>query len=446
MNRPVLWYLPFTVLHALPRRGVALPVSTEVAEVLPCRPRRGARRRRTPKIALAVPTLVALVVPAVSAGATSALAQVHRCVAQEATSPVAPVFAVGNGVPGPWPSEVLMKKATVQVLDPTTRSAYGLVSESRYSMGPDALLAFPLAGGAERDGPTFGLGGGYSDTLTLADRSLWVSGSVGKGDEPPGPMLCQVNPSTLHVVRQVSLPPPGPGNSEGLPTLVSEGSQGTVWVGYRSTLVHLEVRSGTVLSIDMVPSGTIASLATDPTGRLLYVSVSYPTIDGNEVDAAVEERTASNGELLATTSATSPVTGSVAGGILTALPDGVATSFRTGMDGETVLLHASGLAAIIPPGLGTAYRGIDTPPGDVFSWPMSASTLYASDALWIENEWGVLACVDPATGAVRDSEQDRRDGGDLLELLGTEDHSRQLVVSTMGGDILAITTPSDCGS
>ena len=92
------------------------------------------------------------------------------------------------------------------------------------------------------------------------------------------------------------------------------------------------------------------------------------------------------------------------------------------MDGETVLLHASGLAAIIPPGLGTAYRGIDTPPGDVFSWPMSASTLYASDALWIENEWGVLACVDPATGAVRDSEQDRRDGGDLLELLGTEDH------------------------
>jgi hypothetical protein len=391
-------------------------------------------------------TMVALVISAVSAGATNVPAQIHSCVAQETTSPVAPVFAVGNGAPRPWPSKVLVKKATVQVLDPATRAAYGLISESRYSEGPDLLRAFPLAGGAARDGPTFSLGGGYSDTLTLAEGSLWVSGSVGKGHEPPGPLLCQVNPSTLHVVRQVSLPPPGPGNAEGLPTLVSAGSRGTVWVGYRNTLVHLEVRSGTVLATDVVSSGTVASLATDPTGRLLYVSVSYPTIDGKEVDAAVEERTASNGQLLATTSATSPVTGSVAGGILTALPDGVATSFRTGMDGETVLLGAASLAAITPPGLGTADRGIDKPPGDVFSWPMSASTLLASDTFWIENEWGVLACVDPATGAVRDSEQDRRDSGDLLELLGTEGHSRQLVVSTMGGEVLAITTPSGCGS
>ena len=141
---------------------------------------------------LAVPTLVAVVVPAVSSGATSVPAQIHSCVAQEATSPVGPIFAVGNGAPGPWPSKVLIKKATVQVLDPATRSAYGLVSESRYSEGPDALLAFPLAGGAERDGPTFSLGGGYSDTLTLADKSLWVSGSVGMGDETPGPLLCHL--------------------------------------------------------------------------------------------------------------------------------------------------------------------------------------------------------------------------------------------------------------
>jgi hypothetical protein len=389
-------------------------------------------------------TLAAFVVPADSAGATSVAAQIRSCVAHGTTSPVAPVFAAGNSAPGPWPSKVLVKKATVQVLDPATRSAYGLVSESRYSEGPDLLRAFPLAGGAARDGPTFGLGGGFSEILSLAEGSLWVSGSVGVGDEPPGPLLCQVNPSTLRVVRQVMLPSPGPGNAEGLPTYVSAGSQDTVWVGYRSTLVHLKVRSGTVLATDIVPSGTIASLATDPTGRLLYVSVSYPTIDGDEVDAAVEERAASDGQLLATTSARSPVSGSVAGGILTALPDGVATSFRTGMDGETVLLAAAGLAAITPPGLAMADRGIDKLPQDVFTWPMSASTLYASDTLWIENEWGVLACVDPATGAVRDSEQDPRDGGDLLELLGTEEHSRQVVVSTMGGDVLAIRTPSAC--
>ena len=398
----------------------------------------------TPRVALAVLSLLTVVMPRGSAGATGVSGHTHGCGGRELTPPAAPVFGVSNGAPRAWPSEVLVKKAPVQVLDPATGSAYGLVSESPYSQGPDRLEAFPLAGGAARKGPTFGLSG-YSDTLTLATGSLWVSGPVGRGNEPLGPLLCQVNPSTLRVVREIHLPSPGSGNDEGLPVLVSAGPRGTAWVGYRSTLVHLDVRSGAVIATDAVASGTIASLATDPTDRLLYVSVSYPTIDAKMVDAAVEERTARSGHLLATTSATSPVTGSVAGGFLTALPDGVATSFRTGMDGETVLLGAAELAAVTPPGLTTADRGIDQSPGNVFSWPMSASTLYASDTLWIANEWGVLACVDPATGAVRDSEQERQGRGDLLELLGTERHSRQLVVSTAGGDILAITTPSSCG-
>jgi hypothetical protein len=58
----------------------------------------------------------------------------------------------------------------------------------------------------------------------------------------------------------------------------------------------------------------------------------------------------------------------------------------------------------------------------------------------------VLACVDPATGAVRASEQDRRDNGQILELLGTENQARRLLASTMGDEILAITTPSACRS
>ena len=388
-------------------------------------------------------TLVTLALPAVVAGAASDPVQTRGCVAKEVASPVAPVFALGNGAPGPWPSKVLVKKATVQLVDPATGAAYGLVSETLYSQGPELLEAFPLAGGAARQGPTFGLSG-YADTLALADGSLWVSGQLGKGDHSNGPMLCQVSPRTLHVVRQVHLPPPGTGNAEGLPVLVSAGPRGTVWLGYGSRLVHLDVRRGAVLTTASVPSGTVVSLATDPSGRLLYVSLSYPTIDGEKVDAAVEERTASNGQLLATTSATSPVTGSVAGGILTALPDGVATSFRTGMDGQTVLLRSAGLAAITPPGLSAPSRGTDQPPGNVFSWPMSASTLYAADTLWIENGWGVIACVDPATGAVRDAEQSRQVGGDIVALLGTEDRARRLLVSTMGGAILAITPPRDC--
>jgi hypothetical protein len=109
-----------------------------------------------------------------------------------------------------------------------------------------------------------------------------------------------------------------------------------------------------------------------------------------------------------------------------------------------VLLGALGLTPIIPPGLGSVENGIVEPPADVFSWPMDASTLYASGSLWIENERGVLACVDPATGAVRASEQDRQDGGQILELLGTENHAHELLASTMGDEILAITTPSAC--
>ena len=389
----------------------------------------------------------ALVVPAlssVSAAGTAIPAQSLSCVVHGAPSPVAPIAGVGNGAPGPWPSKVLVKQAVVQVLDPATRTAYGLVSESRDSEGPDRLLAFPLGGEAPRRGPTFGLAGGYSDTLTLADGSLWVGSSAGNGDGRLGPQLCQVDPRTLHLVRQVRLPAPRPGDAAGSQSLVSAGPRGTVWVGYGKTLVHVEISDGAVLATETVPSGTIVSLDTDPALRALYVSVSYPTIDGRMVDAAVEERAAGSGRVLATTSATSPVTASVAGGILTALPHGVATSFRTGMDGETVLLGATGLAPIIPPGSGSASRGSDEPPGDVFSWPMAASTLYASGSLWIENEWGLLACVDPATGAVRASEQDRRDNGQNLELLGTENHSRELLASTMGDEILAITTPSAC--
>ena len=395
--------------------------------------------------------LAVLVVPALSAlsAAGAAIPETARsCVVHGASSPVAPVAAVGNAAPGPWPSKVLVKQAAVQVLDPTTRMAYGLVSESRYSQGPDRLLAFPLGGAAVRRGPTFGLADGYALTLTLSQDSLWVGSAAAKGDGPLGPQLCQVDPRSLHVVRQIHLPAPRPGDAAGLPAelpaLVSAGPRGTIWVGYGSTLVHVEILDGSVLATESVPSGTIVSLATDPTRRALYVSLSYPTIDGQMVDAAVEERAAGSGQVLATTSATSPVTESVGGGILTALPDGVATSFRTGMDGETVLLGALGLTPIIPPGLGSVENGIVEPPADVFSWPMDASTLYASGSLWIENERGVLACVDPATGAVRGSEQDRQDGGQILELLGTENHAHELLASTMGDEILAITTPSAC--
>ncbi len=148
----------------------------------------------------------ALVVPAlssVSAGGTAISAQSLSCVVHGAPSPVAPIAGVGNGAPGPWPSKVLVKQAVVQVLDPATRTAYGLVSESRDSEGPDRLR----------------------------------------------------------------LPAPRPGDAAGSPSLVSAGPRGTVWVGYGKTLVHVEISDGALLATETVPSGTIVSLDTDPALR-----------------------------------------------------------------------------------------------------------------------------------------------------------------------------------
>jgi hypothetical protein len=365
------------------------------------------------------------------------------CVVPRVAVPSTPTFATETGVPKAWSSKVLVKKVSVQVFDPTTGWAYGLVSEVPVQPGPDLLEAVSLKGGHLREGPTIGLGGGFSEDLSLADGSLWVGGSLSKGNEPRGPELCQLSPVTLHLVRNVSLPAPKPGNEVGLGTVVVSGPHHTVWVGYGNTLVHLDTRTGAIISTQTIASGSVTSLATDPAEHLLYVSVSYPTIDGKMVDAAVEEFRAPSGHLRVTTSATSPVTGSVAGGNLTALPNGVATSFRTGMMGATELLDAAGLTAITPPGVSTTDSGFGKPPSDVFSWPMGDSTIYAAGSLWIQNQWGVLACVNPTTGAVFASEQSPQASAIFMTLLGTRPATHQLLAA-FGDEVISITAPKVC--
>ena len=394
-------------------------------------------------IVLGASTLPALLDPSISASASVLRVNSEGCVVPRVGSPAPAGFAAETGAPTGWPYKVLVKKASVQVFDSATGWVYGLASELRAQPGPDLVEAFSLTGGHAHEGPTVGLGGGFSENLSLADGSLWVGGSIGKGNEPPGPELCQLNPVTLRLVRQVALPAPNRSNGAGLATLVSPGPSDTVWVGYGNTLVQLDARTGAIVSTETVASGSVASLATDPENHLLYVSLSYPTIDGTMVDAAIEERMATNGNLLFTTSATSPVTGSVAGGTLTALPGGVATSFRTGMMGATELLDAAGLTTITPAGLGRAYGGGDEPPGDVFSWPMGDSTLEAAGSLWIQNQWGVLACVNPATGAVFASEQTSQPSAIFMTLLGVRPASHQLLAA-FGDEVISITAPSSC--
>lgn len=404
---------------------------------------KGWRRPLAIGIVLGGSVLAPSIGSSLSAGATAAHAKRPSCFVPRVALPTEPTSAPDAGAPRAWPFKILVKNASVEVFDSVTGRAYGLSPERLDGAGPDLLQAVALKNGRVHEGPTIGLGDGYSASLSLADGSLWVGVSLGRGNEPSGPELCQVNPVSLHLVRQVSLPPPKSGDASGFPTQVSPGPNGTLWVGYGDKLVDLNARTVRIVTTDTVASGFITSLATDPKNQLLYVSVSYPTIDGKMVDAAVEERLATSGQLLQTTSATSPVTGSVAGGILTALPGGVATSFRTGMMGDTELLDAKTLMTITPPVLGRAPGDIDKPPDDVFGWPMGASTLYAAGSLWIQNEFGVLACVNPATGALFASEQPPHPNAVFMILLGTQRASHQLLAA-FGNEVIRITAPKAC--
>jgi hypothetical protein len=74
---------------------------------------------------------------------------------------------------------------------------------------------------------------------------------------------------------------------------------------------------------------------------------------------------------------------------------------------------------------------------------MGASTLYAAGSLWIENQWGVLACVNPASGAVFASEQSRQPSAIFMTLLGTQQTSHHLLAA-LGDEVISITAPKGC--
>lgn len=237
-------------------------------------------------------------------------------------------------------------------------------------------------------GATFGVG-----TLAVAAGYLWISCGGSVPGATTGPVVCQVDPSTLAVVRRIQMPslPAPPADASPFPVSVVGGPDDTVWVGYDQMVVHVVSGDGAILSSVPISSGKVASLSVDPAQQYLYVALSYPTISGQTVDAAVLEFDAGSGRLMDGTSAHSPVTDSVAGGVLTAVPGGVWVSFRTGMLGETILLRRSDLAMVGPPGSGQEAAQ----PDGVFHWVMDASTIYGDGALFLVNENGVMVCADP---------------------------------------------------
>jgi hypothetical protein len=273
----------------------------------------------------------------------------------------------------------------------------------------------------------------------LAAGSIWIYGSQTLLGRPLGAVLCEVSPTTLQLIRQVRVP--NPVGRRGVPSSLIQGPGHSIWASFGRTLLQVDAQTGTILRRVSIPSGAIQSMSSDPSGRYLYVSVSYPKVDGEMIDQQVDEFSAQTGQELLATGAKSPVTGSVAGGNLVALPDGVADSFRTGMAGVTFLLRQSDLSLITPPGVDPLYGGFTNPPNDIFEWMMDASTLYEGHALWIANENGVLACLDPGSGAVRDSEQGTPAWpGQLLAV----DLAGRRILLDLNNLLVAVTPPTSC--
>ena len=333
-----------------------------------------------------------------------------------------------------WYEHSVIAGTCPQVVDLAIGAGFALVSHAPTDQGPWVLERIDLDRATTESGATFSVG-----TLAVAAGYLWISCGRSFAGDALGPLLCQVDPRTLAVVRQVQLPPPQAPAPGAYTLWVAEGPGDTVWVGYGQTLVHLSSGDGALLSSVPIASGTVASVSVDPAQHSLYVALSYPPVAGRTVDAAVLEFDAHSGHLLAGTPATSTVTESVAGGALTAVPGGVWMSFRTGMSGETLFLRQSDLAVVGPP----SSLLEEAQPAGVFSWIMGASTIYGDGALFVVNQNGVMACVDPSRGVPRAQEHPADALGSYVQLLAVDPISGQ-VFATDGNGLQSITPPPSC--
>jgi hypothetical protein len=180
-------------------------------------------------------------------------------------------------------------------------------------------------------------------------------------------------------------------------------------------VAHARVRSGL----------SVTDVAVDPAGKHLYVAAA-PRQGG----AVVSEFAAGSGRLLVSASGR-PLTFSIAGAFLTAVPAGAWASFRTGMLGETVLLRQRSLHAVTV----ADHLGL-------FNWAMDNSTAYGGGALWLAVDGGRAGCADPATGKVRSHSKFTAlaSGGQFLSV----DPPQRRLLAFAGSAIVAITAPPRC--
>ena len=293
-----------------------------------------------------------------------------------------------------WPSRTVLRESVVesisgQLVDPAAGAVFLLVPKTNTPVhGPWVLCRISLATGAVRRGPTLPAGG-----LTMAAGYLWVYSASGPGSPP---VVTEINPLTMQSVRPIPVPsrPDGFGGVQ-----VTPGPAGSVWISSYRTLVRVSVSTGTALTRVTLPAGLAGSdVSVDPEDATMYVSAAH-VAHGGMSGLVMLEYNARTGRKMAA-AAGGLIRDSVAGAALTAVPGGVWASYRTGMLGLTIHLGAKGLRMIAPPGPGIALA----PATGVFRWPMYETTTYGGGVLWVANQVGIVACLDPRTGTIRASE------------------------------------------
>jgi hypothetical protein len=113
------------------------------------------------------------------------------------------------------------------------------------------------------------------------------------------------------------------------------------------------------------------------------------------------------------------------------------------MLGLTVRLRRAGLRMIAPPGPGVAQ----SPASGPFHWPMFEATAYGGSALWLANQLGVVACLDPRTGTVRASERIGRSpesARQLIYSLQAIDPVRRVIYGNTQWALAQIRPPRRC--
>ena len=229
-----------------------------------------------------------------------------------------------------WPVRTITSTGFDRDLAPTSSALY-------WMQGPDAVSAEPVttmpvrydlvSGQVTKGAAITGLVGS-GPALTVTGGWVWVV--VGEGS---GTLAEQLDLSTLavhatHTLVEAKTPyPPSP--------VLTATVDGPLWVAAGEDVWALSATTGAV-ETSFTTGGAVASMSTDPTGTLLYVSSQLSAVEGGEI---ISEYSAHGGRLLHTRSDS----GSVGPGTVAATVGGVWVSVRGGNAGGAYEMSSDGL-------------------------------------------------------------------------------------------------------